>query len=120
LKTIRPGELDVGSLSLLIYHHSQYWVVGERLVHEAICPILFRYHNITPAHFFASYSPRYSAICAEGRALTQRFFAMGKKHVWLADSIYNRNDLVQSGADQAALFVAAPFNCSQALLGLEN
>lgn len=120
LKTIRPGELDAGSLSLLIYHHSQSWVVGERLVRETICPILFRYHNITPAHFFAPYSPRYSAICAEGRALTHRFLAMGKKHVWLADSIYNRDDLEQSGADPAALFVAAPFNRSRALLGLEH
>jgi glycosyltransferase involved in cell wall biosynthesis len=120
LKSIRPEELDCASLSLLIYHHSQYWAAGESLVHKTSCPVIFRYHNITPAHFFAPYSARHSSVCVEGRKLTQRFLAIDRKHIWLADSIYNRDELEQSGAHPSRLFVAPPFNRSQALLGLEH
>src|SRR4051812_8427641 len=54
------------SIDLLIYHHSQYWAEGEALLGRVNCPVLFRYHNITPARFFAPYAPRYAALCAEG------------------------------------------------------
>src|ERR1700756_2415142 len=42
-------QLDKGTLGALIYHHSQHWAGGEQLLAEAECPLLLRYHNITPA-----------------------------------------------------------------------
>jgi glycosyltransferase involved in cell wall biosynthesis len=116
----RIEEIDLESLSLLIYHHSQYWGAGERLLRETSCPVLLRYHNITPAHFFAPYSPLYTAVCAEGRNMTKRLLQDRGKHLWIADSAYNKEDLVAAGADPSGIHVVPPFNRVESLFPCPN
>jgi glycosyltransferase involved in cell wall biosynthesis len=118
LRSALPGEADLSALSLLIYHHSQYWEAGERLILKSNCPIVFRYHNITPAEFFAPYSSKYAGGCAEGRRMTQRMIELRQPHLWLAASGYNRDELIAAGASPTAVFVAPPFNRSASLLSL--
>lgn len=113
-------EIDLDSLSLLIYHHSQYWSAGEALIRRTSCPVLVRYHNVTPAHFFAPYSPLYAAVCAEGRSMTERLLRMRGRHLWIADSHYNKDDLVATGAQPSAIRVVPPFNRVASLLPLGN
>jgi glycosyltransferase involved in cell wall biosynthesis len=92
-----------------------YWAFGETLIETANCPIIFKYHNITPPHFFEPYSVRYVELCRQGREQTTRLIS-GKAHVWLADSSYNRDELIGCGADPANVFVVPPFNRIGALL----
>jgi glycosyltransferase involved in cell wall biosynthesis len=120
LVSARLEEVDLDSLSLLIYHHSQYWGAGERLLTKTQCPILLRYHNITPARFFAPYSPLYTAICAEGRNMTRRLLEKNSHHLWIADSTYNKGDLVEAGADPSHIRVVPPFNRVASLLPCPN
>jgi glycosyltransferase involved in cell wall biosynthesis len=105
----QPNQAEWESFELIIYHHSLYWDLGEKLIHEANRPIVFKYHNITPPHFFKPYNLRYAEVCQLGREQTVRLVAE-KSRVWLADSSYNRDELIACGADPANVFVVPPFN----------
>lgn len=120
LVSARLEEVDLDSLSLLIYHHSQYWAAGEQLLSNTRCPILLRYHNITPAQYFAPYSALYTAVCAEGRNMTRRLLEKNDRHLWIADSTYNKEDLVEAGADPSRIRVVPPFNRVASLLLCPN
>jgi glycosyltransferase involved in cell wall biosynthesis len=113
-------QVDLTPFSLIIYHHSQYWAAGERLLRRISCPVLLRYHNITPPHFFAPYSPLYATVCAEGRLMTARLLEMPVEHLWIADSAYNKEDLVAAGADPSTISVVPPFNRLHSLLPNPN
>ena len=117
---VQLDEIDLDSLSLLIYHHSQYWSAGEALLRQVSCPVLLRYHNVTPAHFFAPYSPLYAAVCAEGRKMTERILQLNGRSLWIADSNYNKDDLIEAGAERSAIRVVPPFNRIASLLPLRN
>src|SRR6185295_7395726 len=41
---------------ILIYHHSRGWPAGVKLVRELSCRRVVRYHNVTPAQFFAGFN----------------------------------------------------------------
>jgi len=116
----RVQDIDHQSLHLVIYHHSQYWAEGERLVDATRCPLLLRYHNITPAHFFAPYNPIYAAVCAEGRRMTKRLLELDRTKLWTADSAYNKQDLVEAGADPETIRVVPPFSRLASLISQKN
>lgn len=120
IKSAHVEEVDLALFSLVIYHHSQYWAGGERLLRGITCPVLLRYHNITPPHFFAPYSPLYTAVCAEGRLMTRRLLQSPIKHLWIADSVHNKEDLVAAGADPSTIRVVPPFNRLDTLLPYAN
>jgi len=105
----QPAEAEWDSFDLIIYHHSTYWELGERLIHDANCPTVFKYHNITPPHFFEPYCGRYVEVCRLGREQTSRLVAENSR-TWLADSTYNRDELIACGADPAKVFVVPPFS----------
>ncbi len=105
----RPSQAEWDSFELIIYHHSVYWELGEKLVQNAGRPVVFKYHNVTPPHYFEPYSGRYVELCRLGREQTIRLVAE-KSRVWLADSSYNRDELIACGADSAKVFVVPPFN----------
>jgi glycosyltransferase involved in cell wall biosynthesis len=116
IRTISPEEMIINDFDLIVYHHSLFWQSGRQIVEAARCPIIFKYHNITPAVFFRPYSERYANICAAGARQTECLVQLKAKHIWLADSEYNKADLVQTGADPAHVFVVPPFNRSERLL----
>lgn len=102
---VSPREFD-----LLIYHHSTLWEEGEAFARRFAGPILFRYHNVTPAHFFAPYSALYTKLCGEGRRQTGRLVALfPERSVWLAASEYNRAELLaHDPIGQPERFCTAP------------
>jgi hypothetical protein len=51
-----PRELFTSPKNLLIYHHSIGWPIGEDILGSKDGQIIIRFHNITPARFFARYS----------------------------------------------------------------
>lgn len=87
---------EFGKEDLLIYHLS----IGSRLnllLSEVKCRILFRYHNITPARYFAGYNPFMEKKCREGLWQIQKMRNLPNRV--LADSAYNRDHLRSLGYD---------------------
>src|SRR2546430_1381042 len=114
-----PTVADWKSFGLVIYHHSQYWNVGDEIIGEATCPIFLKYHNITPAHFFQSYHPPYSDVCTRGVEQTKSIIAAGRGR-WLTDSGFSRDELIALGAEPNHVRIVPPFNRLGKLLPLEN
>ena len=99
----RLKESDV-----VLYHLS----TGTKLNYELEklpCRKIIVYHNVTPPHFFEGYSEVSKALCTQGLA--------GVKHLascadyCLADSSYNKSELVKLGYDCAidVLPILIPF-----------
>ena len=79
--------------AILIYHHSVYWEYGYDLLKNALCKKIIRYHNITPAHFFAQYNDWHHKQCLKGRELTKEMIRNLKDVFWLCDSGYNASEV---------------------------
>ncbi|EWY42832.1 hypothetical protein N825_01190 [Skermanella stibiiresistens SB22] len=96
--------------AILIYHHSIIWEKGETLLRLSPSRLLMKYHNITPADFFADYSPNYWSMCATGREQTARLVALfDRPHRFMADSIFNATELVEAGANPERITIVPPF-----------
>lgn len=94
-KAVRPDPFpEFAWDDLLIYHVS----IGSRLnlkISEVKCRIIFRYHNITPAIYFAGYHPLMEKRCREG---LWQVCAMRKlPYRVLAGSSYSREHLLKIG-----------------------
>ena len=93
----------------VIYHHSIAWTPGQQLLRDAKCQIGIKYHNITPAEFFTGISPWHEEMCRTGREELQEIARAGCDF-YLADSIYNRDELLELGAPAEKSFVVPPFH----------
>lgn len=113
------SDCDWNSFDLIIYHHSQYWQLGDYLLGQARCPIIVKYHNITPAHFFQPYFDQYYDVCARGREQTAQFIA-ADSYLLLTASSFSKEELIQDGANPERVHVVAPFNRTGELLPLHN
>jgi len=114
-----PAATDWKSFEIIIYHHSLYWELGEELIHHSACPIVFKYHNITPARLFKLYSEHYYNVCAQGREQT-KVFAADKRHAWLSDSHFSKEELAEAGVNADRIRVVPPFNRVSQLLPLRS
>jgi glycosyltransferase involved in cell wall biosynthesis len=114
-----PAETNWDAFDLIIYHHSQYWHVGDYLVRATDRPILFKYHNITPAHYLAPYFAPYADSCARGREQTD-FMLAARPQTWVSDSSFSRDELIEAGGLAENLRVVPPFNRVSELLPLPH
>lgn len=114
-----PEDARWNSFDLVIYHHSQYWHVGDHLAREARCPLMFKYHNITPAHFLEPYFRPFAESCVRGREQTSFLLAAHPRH-WVSDSSFSRDELIAAGASAEHSRVAPPFNRVSELLPLSQ
>ncbi len=95
--------------NIVIYHHSIYWELGEKILHEVNCKVIIRYHNITPPHFFKGYSKRYFETTNAGRLQTKRL-SNESRFFWLSDSNYNNSEVLELGVKSSLTEVVAPFH----------
>jgi len=119
----RQPDLEVENINdyeAVIYHHSIYWEKGLALLNAYDGPAVLKYHNITPPHFFAPYSTHYEDLCEQGIALTKRLVGLNGNHFWLADSEFNRADLIALGEQPDLIKVVPPFNKIDAILEKPN
>ena len=86
--------------NLIIYHHSVYWPDGEDYLRKAKCPIIFRYHNITPPKFFDPYSENHYYSCMVGQKQTKKLQLEFPKAHWICCSQYNARDLIHLSKEQ--------------------
>ncbi|MCI6913975.1 MAG: glycosyltransferase [Lachnospiraceae bacterium] len=94
--------------NVVIYHHSVYWEMGEALLAQAKCKVVFKYHNITPAHFFEEYNDFHFEQCKKGREQTKRLIENFPTAIWLNDSIYNSKEI--EGVPEERKYIVPPFN----------
>lgn len=100
---------------LLIYHYSLY-TSNLELYRRSLQHKLVVYHNITPPEFFQGYHRDMETICRIGRlALPQ----LQGCDLAVADSDYNRLDLVKAGIPAGRTDVLPPFINLASLTGAE-
>lgn len=79
---------------IIIYHFSTGTELNLR-IKELPCKVIMRYHNITPSFFFDEYSIVSKELCKVGR---EQLIEMRETVKYcIADSEYNKRDLVQLG-----------------------
>lgn len=98
-----------GSDDVVIYHFSTGWPKGRDLLAASPARRIVKYHNITPAHFFNAISSEYEAACAGGRAEIAEIARLGCE-LYVGDSAYNLEELVEAGAPRARGAVLPPFH----------
>lgn len=106
-----PGDL-------LIYHFSVGWPLALEILSRARGFRVVRYHNITPPEFFAGISRVHEAACARGRAEIAAVAQLGCE-LYLGDSHYNLDELVEHGAPAQRGAVLAPFHRVEHLCAAE-
>lgn len=72
--------------NLIIYHHSEFWEEGERILENAKAKIIFKCHNIVPEGFYNKH----------------------KNALWIGDSLYNLQDI--ESIHSSNKIVIPPFN----------
>lgn len=95
--------------SLLIYHFSIGWQKGIELLRTLKCRKVVKYHNVTPPSFFEGIDGDYACICRDGREQLSAIAQMDCS-LYLADSDYNKRELVNEGAVDARCAVVPPFH----------
>ncbi|MBA2733001.1 MAG: glycosyltransferase family 4 protein [Acidobacteria bacterium] len=94
---------------LLIYHHSLEWSPGLELLRDLECRTAIKYHNVTPPEFFVGVSEWHEEKCRVGRE-ELRAIARADCDIYLSDSVYNRQDLLDVGVGMEKCFVVPPFH----------
>lgn len=94
--------------TVVIYHHSGYWKLGEEILDQCKGKIIIRYHNVTPSVFFEPYDEFGYNQCKLGREQTIELAAKFPEALWLSDSEFNRREIHNVQNDKH--FVCAPFH----------
>lgn len=104
--------------SCVIYHYSIGWPGGLELVEAAKGRKILKYHNVTPPEFFAPISVAYADACRAGRE-----GILGAAHMafdlFLGDSAYNMQELVDAGAPVERAGVVPPFHHISSMVSVD-
>jgi glycosyltransferase involved in cell wall biosynthesis len=110
--------LDDDPAALLILHHAIGWKHALPLISEAKCRRVVKYHNVTPAHFYEHLDRNYADLCRLGRSQMHELVT-ADCDLYLADSPFNRNDLLDMDVDPDRCLVVPPFNDIENLRQIE-
>jgi glycosyltransferase involved in cell wall biosynthesis len=109
-----PRQLWKSSDDILIYHHSIGWPRGEEILFNTGNKVILRYHNITPAHFFAPFSLPFAEACESGIESAKRIAKLPNL-LFVGASPYNCQDLISYGASPEGCRVLPPFHLTEEL-----
>jgi glycosyltransferase involved in cell wall biosynthesis len=107
-----------GPRDLVIYHFSTGWPLAIEMLKRCRGYRVVKYHNITPAHFFAPYSEEYHGGCKKGRLELAKVARLGCE-LYLGDSTYNLNELIDAADGKLHGEVLAPFHRVEEILQAE-
>jgi len=106
------------SQDILIYHHSVGWEEGIDFLKSLKCIKIIKYHNVTPPIFFEDIADNYLAACQSGRSQLRDIVDI-HADLYLGDSFYNVNELLNVGENDLKWAVLPPFHHIDRLLLLE-
>lgn len=121
-----PGIRDVSRVAgflkdpadILIYHHSRGWAPAIELLAQLKCRKVIRYHNITPARFFAGFSSHDQELCEMGRRQLGNIVE-AQCDLYLSASEFSARELIDLGADPSRSQVVPPFHRVDHLLAIQ-
>ncbi len=120
-KTWSPDKLvgfAGGPDDIVIYHFSMGWPPAFDILRRCRGFRVVRYHNITPPEFFEGVSPEYVGACRSGRDEIPGIARLGCE-LYLGDSRFNLDELVDAGAPAERGAVLAPLHRVADLIDLE-
>jgi L-malate glycosyltransferase len=88
------SALQVGAGDLLLLHYSIWSAAADRAL-DAGVPLIVRYHNVTPAHWFEGVNEMVAGLCRVARARLPELAP--HTALALADSTFNALDLEEAG-----------------------
>jgi len=94
---------------ILLYHHSRGWNRGLKLIQELRCRRVIKYHNVTPAKYFAGFSSHEEEQCEAGRKQLVDL-AVAQCDLYLSASSFSMHELLAAGANATKSFVVPPFH----------
>jgi glycosyltransferase involved in cell wall biosynthesis len=94
---------------VVVYHHSRGWDAGVELLRSVNCRRAIKYHNVTPAKFFAGFSSYDEEQCELGRKQLVDL-ARADCDRYLSASAYSMRELIDAGASETKSFVVPPFH----------
>lgn len=103
---------------LLISHYSIEWGPGLEALQKTRCRTAVKYHNITPPEFFAGISPWHEEKCRAGLE-ELKTLVKADCNFYLADSEFNKQDLMREGVSEEKCFVVPPFHHIDSLQAIE-
>jgi glycosyltransferase involved in cell wall biosynthesis len=106
-----PGDI-------LLYHYSRGWLPALELVQQLKCRRVIRYHNITPARFFAGFSSHDQEVCEMGRRQLVDLTA-AQCDLYLSASAFSARELIELGLDASRSRVVPPFHRTDRLTEIE-
>jgi glycosyltransferase involved in cell wall biosynthesis len=112
-----PDFLADDPRAILIYHHAIGWTSGVELLQRQTCRRVVKYHNVTPGRFFAGFPGHTQRLCQHGREQL-RDLARADCDLYLSDSAYNQEELIEAGAPAERCAVVPPFHHIDRLHGL--
>ena len=107
IRDYRPADFTADSWTIL--HFSVGWRPGLEALRSAPGRKAIKYHNITPPEFFAGINDDYVITCRQGRAQLGDL-AKIDCDVFLSDSHYNQQELIDAGAGAERSRVVPPFH----------
>lgn len=103
------GKFLKDPTDILLYHHSRGWNPATELVRELKCRRVIRYHNVTPAKYFAGFNPYDEELSEIGRKQLSDFAAVSCD-LYLSASSYSMQEVLAAGADASKSLVVSPFH----------
>ena len=94
---------------ILIYHYARGWDHGLELLQKLTCRRVIKYHNVTPARYFAGFNSTDQQICEVGRKQLVDVIA-AQCDLYLSASTFSMQELLELGADPSKTFVVPPFH----------
>jgi glycosyltransferase involved in cell wall biosynthesis len=112
-----PGIHDVERITsflhapvdILLYHYSRGWDHGLQLLRTLRCRRVIKYHNVTPAKYFAGFNQSDLEICEAGRRQLADVVA-AQCDLYLSASAFSMQELLELGADPSKTLVVPPFH----------
>ena len=104
-----PAFLDDDAEAILLYHHAVGWSAGLSLLRQPTGKRVVKYHNVTPGRFFAGFPGDQQRVCQMGREHLCEL-AQADCDLYLSDSPYNQDELLDAGASAERCAVVPPFH----------
>ena len=95
--------------NILIYHYSSYWEKDKGFIINCNSRIWLKYHNITPEFFYKEYNNEIFLSLRKTKLRIEEIIRIGKVDIFLCDSAYNVDDLIQKDAECDKCKILPPF-----------
>ncbi|MGD9971205.1 MAG: glycosyltransferase [Sulfuricurvum sp.] len=96
--------------NILLIHFGAFWSELIKHINLAKCTIIFKYHNITPSHFYEKYSIDLQKHLDNSRHQLLEILHLSRIDYYWADSHYNAEELIGNNVPESLITIIPPFH----------